>query len=420
MISSKRIKQKIISKYINFNSTKMTNLKKLIEKSKMGDGDWILSNDMCEFSNNKLIQLGSIGYGFYRKKEFKYISDDKFDELNCSEISNGDLLINRFITNNTMTCCIVSINEKRLLTSVDVCWIKEDKSKYLNKYLMYCFLSEEFQKKVLSLSSGTTRIRISKSNLSKIDFPILPLEEQEKIVKKIEELFELIDKKEKNDKEKDKLRTLLKEKILDSAIRGELIENDLTFPASDVEEVKEDVPFDIPNNWKWSMFKDVFNIVNGFTPLRTNDDFWNSNDIPWFTVDDIKSQGHIINKTNQFITKKALGKNVNRLIPKNTVLLCCTSATIGNYALTNIELTTNQQWNALILNDRMNKQIVVKYIYYYVQTLRKKMLIDGNSTTFPFISLKKLGNYLIPIPPLEQQKKIVEKIEDCFKLIEQL
>ena len=168
------------------------------------------------------------------------------------------------------------------------------------------------------------------------------------------------------------------------------------------------------------MFKYVFNIVNGFTPLRTNDDFWNSDDIPWFTVDDIKSQGHIINKTNQFITKKALGKNVNRLIPKDTVLLCCTSATIGNYALTNIELTTNQQWNGLILNDRMNKKIVAKYIYYYVQTLRKKMLIDGNSTTFPFISLKKLGDYLIPIPPLEQQKKIVEKIEKCFELIEQL
>ena len=140
MISNKKIKQKIISKYIDFNSTKTTNLKQLIEKNKIGDGDWILSKDMCEYSNNKLIQLGSIGYGIYIRKGFKYISDDKFDELKCSEISKGDLLINRFITNNTMTCCIVSINEKRLLTSVDVCWIKEDQNKYLNKYLMYCFL----------------------------------------------------------------------------------------------------------------------------------------------------------------------------------------------------------------------------------------------------------------------------------------
>lgn len=287
----------------------------------------------------------------------------------------------------------------------------------LRDYLMNALDALDLEKNVKSAIKGKT---LNSKSLANIFIPIPPLEEQKKIVKKIEELFELIDKKEKNDKEKDKLKTLLKEKILDSAIHGNLVENDLTLPTIDVEEIKKDVPFDIPNNWKWSMFKDVFNIVNGFTPLRTNDDFWNSNDIPWFTVDDIKSQGHIINKTDQFITKKALGKNVNRLIPKNTVLLCCTSATIGNYALTNIELTTNQQWNALILNERMNKQIVVKYIYYYVQTLRKKMLIDGNSTTFPFISIKKLGDYLIPIPPLEQQKKIVEKIEKCFELIEQL
>ena len=289
---------------------------------------------------------------------------------------------------------------------------------YLSRnYLMNALDSLDLEENVKSAIKGKT---LNSKSLANILIPISPLEEQEKIVKKIDELFELIDKKEKNDKEKEKLRTLLKEKILDTAIRGELVENDLSLPPVDVEEIKEDVPFDIPNNWKWSMFKYVFNIVNGFTPLRTNDDFWNSNDIPWFTVDDIKSQGHIINKTNQFITKKALGKNVNRLIPKDTVLLCCTSATIGNYALTNIELTTNQQWNGLILNDRMNKKIVAKYIYYYVQTLRKKMLIDGNSTTFPFISLKKLGDYLIPIPPLEQQKKIVEKIEKCFELIEQL
>lgn len=295
--------------------------------------------------------------------------------------------------------------------------------KYNEKYSDVVFLKwclEYYTDIFKNMTSGSAMKFVSKKKLLDTLFPVPPLEEQYKIANKIEELFELIDKKEKNDKEKEKLKTLLKEKILDSAIHGNLVENDLTLPTIDVEEIKKDVPFDIPNNWKWSMFKDVFNIVNGFTPLRTNDDFWNSNDIPWFTVDDIKSQGHIINKTNQFITKKALGKNVNRLIPKNTVLLCCTSATIGNYALTNIELTTNQQWNALILNERMNKQIVVKYIYYYVQTLRKKMLIDGNSTTFPFISLKKLGDYLIPIPPLEQQKKIVEKIEECFKLIEQL
>lgn len=412
MISNKRVKQKIISKYIDFNSTKMTNLKKLIEKSKIGDGDWILSDDMCEFSNNKLIQLGSIGYGIYNKKGFKYISDDKFDELKCSEISEGDLLINRFITNNTMTCCIVSINEKRLLTSVDVCWIKEDKSKYLNKYLMYCFLSEEFQRKVLSLSSGTTRIRISKSNLSKIDFPIPPLEEQKKIVKKIEELFEFIDKKEKNDKEKEKLKTLLKGKILDSAIRGELVENDLSLPAIDVEEMKKEIPFAIPSNWKWTTFNKIIDVRDG---THDSPKYVEYSDYPLITSKNLTKNGLNFENVN-YLTKKDYELINVRSFVDNGDILFAMIGSIGNPVL------VNKTRNFAIKNVALFKcseKIYNKYLYYYLQS-QGDMSDKTKGGVQKFVSLKILRNYLIPLPPLEQQKKIVVKIEKCFELMEQL
>ena len=212
---------------------------------------------------------------------------------------------------------------------------------------------------------------------------------------------------------------LLKQKILDDAIHGRLVENDLSLPPIEVEEIAEDIPFEIPSNWKWAKFKTIFNIVNGFTPLRTNKDFWNKQEVSWFTVEDIKKQGHIINETKQYISQKAL-KNSNRVLPANTVILCCTSATIGNYALTKIPLTTNQQWNGLVVKDIGIDSILPKYIFYFVQTLKKKMLIDGNSTTFPFISVQRIENYLISLPPIEEQKKIVSKIEELFALIDKL
>ncbi len=389
MISNKKIKQKIISKYIDFNSTKTTNLKQLIEKNKIGDGDWILSKDMCEYSNNKLIQLGSIGYGIYIRKGFKYISDDKFDELKCSEISKGDLLINRFITNNTMTCCIVSINEKRLLTSVDVCWIKEDQNKYLNKYLMYCFLSDEFQEKVLSLSSGTTRIRISKSNLSKIDFPIPPIEEQKRIVKKIEELFELIDKKEKNDKEKEKLKEVLKSKVLEEKL---LIGDIAIHKLSDFLEKTHNV------NWK-----------------DTTKEFC------YIDLSSVDRQKHIIEKTS-IIDYNNAPSRAKQIVKKNDVLFGTTRPLLGRVCIVD-EKYDNQICSTGFCVMRPKKDLLnSKFLEFIIRSSEFIKYIEPlqRGVSYPAVSDKDVYNYEIPIPPLEQQKKIVEKIEECFKLIEQL
>ena len=181
----------------------------------------------------------------------------------------------------------------------------------------------------------------------------------------------------------------------------------------------EDKPFEIPDNWKFLYIKEIFDVKNGFTPKRTNAEFWNNGDIPWFTVEDIHDQGKIINSTKQFITKKALGKTSNRLIPPNTVLLCCTSATIGNYALTNIELTTNQQFNGLVVRDLYKKLIDSKYVLVYVSTLKPKLLKMANSTTFPFLSVDKLNDFIIPLPPIEEQQRIVEKLDILMKEIDE-
>lgn len=275
--------------------------------------------------------------------------------------------------------------------------------KYNEKYSDIVFLKwclEYYTDIFKNMTSGSAMKFVSKKKLLDTLFPVPPLEEQHRIANKIEELFELIEKKEKNDVEKNKLKGLLRERILKDFVYKKI---------SDDESL-----------WNEKKFDDVFDIVNGFTPLRTNKDFWDNGTIPWFTVDDIKMQGHIIDNTTQRITEKALGKNTKRLIPRGTTLLCCTSATIGNYAYANIDLTTNQQWNGLVIKGQYKNEIYSKYVYYFVQTLKKQMLIDGNSTTFPFISVKKLGDYKIEYPSIELQRKIVEKIEQCFELIEQL
>ena len=189
------------------------------------------------------------------------------------------------------------------------------------------------------------------------------------------------------------------------------------FEDGTVNDITEEIPFDIPDSWKWERFDNIFNIVNGFTPLKSNIDFWNSNDINWFTIEDYNEQGFEINYTKQFITDKALGKNSNRILPKDTVIICCT-ASIGTVAITNIPLTTNQQFNGLVKKTYFSDFYISKFIYYYCLTLKKTMLDKAGKTTFPFLSVKKLGEFLIPFPPLNEQKKIIAKIELFNQYIE--
>ena len=181
--------------------------------------------------------------------------------------------------------------------------------------------------------------------------------------------------------------------------------------------VEDEIPFDIPENWKWYRLGELFNIVNGFTPLKSNPEFWEDGDIPWFTIEDVHRQGRFISSTEKFITRKALSKNTERIVPADTVLLCCT-ASVGEYAYTKIPLTTNQQFNAFVLKEHYKNAVYPLYVFEYAKTLKGSLIDRAGKTTFNFVSVGKLSNMLIPLPPFAEQKRIVAKIEELLPLID--
>ncbi len=211
----------------------------------------------------------------------------------------------------------------------------------------------------------------------------------------------------------------LKVAILQAAIEGKIT----TSLPSDTKVMicskNTDSPYDIPNKWEWVFLNEVIDIKNGFTPKRSIAEYWNEKDIPWFTVEDIHEQGRYISYTQQFISKKALGESDSRIIPKHTVLLCCTSATIGSYAMAEIELTTNQQWNGLVIKDCCKESLSSDYVFIWVQTLKDRLVSKGGSTTFPFISVKKLGQFMMPVPPIEEQQRIVDCVNEFMVKIDE-
>lgn len=159
---------------------------------------------------------------------------------------------------------------------------------------------------------------------------------------------------------------------------------------------------------------EICDITNGSTPSRANKEYWDFGEVSWFTIEDIRKFGRVITKTQQHITEKALQDTGIRILPVNTVLLCCT-ASVGEYAITKIPLCTNQQFNGLTLK---TKEVLPEFLYYFVSTLKDELLRVSGSATINFVAVSKLKKIKFSYPSISTQQKIVEKLDAVFSEID--
>ena len=162
---------------------------------------------------------------------------------------------------------------------------------------------------------------------------------------------------------------------------------------------------------------EVCNVFNGSTPSKKNEEYWENGDFPWFTIEDLREQGHSIRHTNQKITKQALDGTSIKILPPKTVLLCCT-ASVGETAISEISLTTNQQFNGLVVKEDYKARLLPKFLFWASTNLKNELIRNSGSTSFNFISVTKVKEIEIPLPPIEVQQKIVDELEGYQKIID--
>ncbi len=154
------------------------------------DGNWIETKDQAS-EGIRLVQTGNVGEGAFkdRRDKARWIDDETFDRLNCFEVLPGDCLVSR-LPDPVGRACIIPETGDKMITAVDCTVIRPDETKIDTRFFVYYSLSSEYLRNVDDVCTGTTRRRISRKNLGKIPIPLPPLEEQQRIVAVLDEAFE--------------------------------------------------------------------------------------------------------------------------------------------------------------------------------------------------------------------------------------
>jgi len=164
------------------------------------------------------------------------------------------------------------------------------------------------------------------------------------------------------------------------------------------------------SKWETKKLSDVCTIVNGGTPDTAIKEYWGGTFL-WITPKDMgKLKQFFVGDTERKITKEGLKNSSAKLLPINSVILS-SRAPIGHLAINSKEIATNQGCKGLIPHKNLN----TFYLFYFLKKSVELLNALGSGTTFKELSGTKLATVEIPLPPLEEQHRIVSKLDDIFK-----
>ena len=169
---------------------------------------------------------------------------------------------------------------------------------------------------------------------------------------------------------------------------------------------------------EWKKLGEVCVIKNGYTPSTKENSYWENGTLPWFTLEDIRKNGRILEDAIKHIT--SLGVKKGGLFPKDSIIVS-TTATIGEYALIKSDFLCNQQITCLTIKTDLKEQLLPKYLYYLSDRIGKwcKKNVNGGGSLL-IVSTSKLNNFLIPIPSIEEQNRIVGILDTFTASIDNL
>lgn len=172
----------------------------------------------------------------------------------------------------------------------------------------------------------------------------------------------------------------------------------------------EEQPYEVPENWVWVRLGTIAEIVTGGTPSKKHPEYYGGN-FPFYKPSDL-DQGRLTYDASEYLSEE--GKKVSRIIPKNSTAVCCIGS-IGKCGYLMCEGTTNQQINSAI--PKINSLCL--YYYLCTENFVQNLLSMASATTIAIVNKSKMESCAFPLPPLSEQQRIVERIEELFSKLDE-
>jgi type I restriction enzyme S subunit len=347
------------------------------------DGDWVESKDQDPNGDVRLTQLADIGDGYWIDKSNRFMTAEKAKKLKCTYLQVGDILVAR-MPDPIGRCCEYPGAPMPAVTVVDVCVIRPNRNKVVSRYLMHGINAPLVRHQILQHVTGTTRQRISRGNLKKLEIPLPPLAEQKRIAAILDAA--------------DALRTKRREALaqLDALLQSTF----LTLFGDPVEN---------PIGWDTVFVDNVCNLVRGSSPRPQGDARYFGGNVPRLMVADITRDGFKVTPNIDSLTEE--GAKRSRPVPKGTVVMAV-SGNVGLVATVQVPCCVHDGFVAFLELDR--KIFDSTYFMFQFHFLKATHENRKAGAIFQNITTTDIKRMLIALPPLPLQQKfaaIVESVE---------
>ena len=338
---------------------------------------------------------------------------------------------------------------------------------FLDSRFVYCWIASPYvQEEIDAMASGSTKqVELNKSTVQEHVIPIPPLEEQKRIVAKVDELMQRCDRLEQSQQERNRVHANLtgaslnalttaespqvlekswrrvqenfgqlfntpesvrdlRQAILQLAVQGKLVPQDPNDEPAEVllEQIEEALEIvdssTYPLGWLAVRLKIFGELVGGGTPSKSQDSFWDG-DIPWVSPKDMKQD--FILDAQDHITQEAVDNSSAKLIEESSVLFVVRGMILAHtfpVAVNKAKVTINQDMKALKLFDKK----LVPYLLLALKALSPRILemVSRSSHGTCKLATDDIENLVIPLPPLSEQKRIVAKVDSLMTLCDAL
>ncbi|EIF43520.1 restriction modification system DNA specificity subunit [gamma proteobacterium BDW918] len=367
--------------------------------SLFSDGDWVESKDQDPLGTNRLIQLADIGDGVFINKSSRYMNDEQFERLKCTELKKNDILIAR-MPEPLGRACLYPVETGKAATVVDVAILRTQNADHY--WLMSAINSSDFRYQIDLNASGTTRTRIARGVLSNISILEPPLPEQQKIAAILSTVDDVIEKtRAQIDKLKD-LKTGMMQELLTKGIGHT--------------EFKDSPVGRIPVGWDVKPLVDVCErVCVGF--VGTCERYYRQSGVPMIRTGNLKD-GRLDLAEIKYVTREFHAKEKKSQLRRGDLLIA-RHGSHGAACLVPENLGDANCLNVVIVRADQNR-FLPQFLKYAFNSSSMKANLGAKSegSTQTVISTTEIAKTLFSVPSLSEQHRIVEVLSSLDNKID--